>query len=110
MDLLQSITLGLIQGTTEWLPISSTGHLRVAEHFFGLTVPLLFDVLLHFGTLLVTLIYFRGAIKNVLTSLWHNDLAFGRWQINLTHNNRLHPNCDYCSQQLATNLTRTLAV
>ncbi len=74
MDLLQSITLGLIQGTTEWLPISSTGHLRVAEYFFGLTVPLLFDVLLHFGTLLVTLIYFRGAIKNVLTSLWHRNL------------------------------------
>ena len=74
MDILQSITLGLIQGTTEWLPISSTGHLRVAEYFFGLTVPLLFDVLLHFGTLLVTFIYFRGPIKNVLTSLWHRDL------------------------------------
>jgi undecaprenyl-diphosphatase len=74
MDLLQSIILGLIQGTTEWLPISSTGHLRVAEHFFGLTVPLLFDVLLHFGTLLVTFIYFRSAIKNVLVSLWHRDL------------------------------------
>lgn len=73
MDLLQSIVLGLIQGTTEWLPISSTGHLRVAEQFFGLTVPLLFDVLLHAGTLLVTLIYFRGAIKNVLLSLWHRD-------------------------------------
>jgi len=73
MDILQSITLGLIQGTTEWLPISSTGHLRIAEYFFGLTVPLLFDVLLHFGTLLVTLIYFRVAIKNVLISLWHRD-------------------------------------
>jgi len=73
MDLLQAITLGLIQGTTEWLPISSTGHLRIAEHFFGLTVPLLFDVLLHFGTLLVTFVYFRVAIKNVLVSLWHRD-------------------------------------
>jgi len=73
MNLLQSITLGLIQGTAEWLPISSTGHLRVAEQFFGLTVPLLFDVLLHFGTLLVTLIYFRGTIKNLLVSLWHHD-------------------------------------
>ena len=73
MDLLQSIILGLIQGTTEWLPISSTGHLRIAEHFFGLTVPLLFDVLLHVGTLLVTLIYFRKDIKNVLLALWHRD-------------------------------------
>jgi len=73
MDLLQSITLGLIQGTTEWLPISSTGHLRIAEYFFGLTVPLLFDVILHFGTLLVTLIFFRHEIKNVLTALYHRD-------------------------------------
>lgn len=71
MDLLQSIILGFIQGTTEWLPISSTGHLRIAEYFFGLSVPLLFDVVLHVGTLLVTLIYFRGAVKNVLLALWH---------------------------------------
>ncbi|TRO42906.1 hypothetical protein E2P42_02695, partial [Candidatus Bathyarchaeota archaeon] len=35
MDILQTIILGFIQGTTEWLPISSTGHLRIAEHFFG---------------------------------------------------------------------------
>jgi undecaprenyl-diphosphatase len=74
MDLLQSITLGLIQGTTEWLPISSTGHLRLAEYFFGLTVPLLFDVMLHFGTLLVTLVFFRKDIINILKSLWHRDL------------------------------------
>ncbi|MDR1992038.1 MAG: undecaprenyl-diphosphate phosphatase [Nitrososphaerota archaeon] len=73
MNLLQAMTLGLIQGTTEWLPISSTGHLRLAENFFGLRLPLLFDVLLHAGTLLVTLIYFRGAIKAVLVSFWHRD-------------------------------------
>jgi undecaprenyl-diphosphatase len=73
MDPLQAISLGFIQGTTEWLPISSTGHLRLAEHFFGLSVPLLFDVVLHVGTLLVTLIYFREAIKNVLLALWHRD-------------------------------------
>ncbi len=73
MDLLQAITLGFIQGTTEWLPISSTGHLRVAEQFFGLSVPLVFDVLLHAGTLLVILIYFRTSVKGVLLSLWHRD-------------------------------------
>ena len=73
MDLLQAITLGFIQGTTEWLPVSSTGHLRVAEQFFGLSVPLVFDVLLHAGTLLVILIYFRKSIKGVIVSLWHRD-------------------------------------
>lgn len=36
-------------------------------------MPLVFDVLLHFGTLLVTLVYFRSAIKNVLVALWHRD-------------------------------------
>lgn len=75
MDLLQSLTLGFIQGTTEWLPISSTGHLRIAEHFFGLSVPLLFDVLLHFGTLLVTLIFFRREVINLLRALWHHDFG-----------------------------------
>ncbi|MCW4030275.1 MAG: undecaprenyl-diphosphate phosphatase [Candidatus Bathyarchaeota archaeon] len=74
MDLLQSIILGFIQGTTEWLPISSTGHLRLAEIFFGLSVPLLFDVTLHVGTLFVILFYFRRDLKNVLTALWHRDL------------------------------------
>lgn len=73
MDLLQSLTLGFIQGTTEWLPISSTGHLRIAEHFFGLTVPTLYDVLLHFGTLLVTLIFFRKDIINILKALTHRS-------------------------------------
>jgi undecaprenyl-diphosphatase len=74
MDLLQSIILGLIQGFTEWFPISSTGHLRLAEHFFGLSVPLLFDVTLHVGTLLVTLIYFRSNIKNILSAIWRRNL------------------------------------
>ena len=69
MDPIQAIVLGFIQGVTEWLPISSTGHLRIAEHFFGLTVPLLFDVTLHLGTLIVTLLFFRKDIKNILVAL-----------------------------------------
>lgn len=73
MDLFQTIILGFIQGVTEWLPISSTGHLRIAEHYFGLTVPLLFDVTLHLGTLIVTLVFFRRDIKNILTALFKRD-------------------------------------
>ncbi len=75
MDLLQSTILGFIQGVTEWLPISSTGHLRLAEHFFGLSVPLLFDVTLHVGTLFVIMLYFRKDIKNVLSALFHRDFS-----------------------------------
>jgi undecaprenyl-diphosphatase len=73
MDLLQSAVLGFIQGVTEWLPISSTGHLRIAEHYFGLTVPLLFDVVLHFGTLIVILIFFRKDVLNILKALTKGD-------------------------------------
>ena len=80
MDLLQTIILGFIQGVTEWLPISSTGHLRIAEHFFGLSVPLLFDVMLHVGTLIVTLIFFHKEIINILSALAKRDFKteYGR--------------------------------
>jgi len=73
MDPIQATILGFIQGVTEWLPVSSTGHLRIAEHFFGLTVPLLFDVILHFGTLIVILLFFRKDVKNILGALMKRD-------------------------------------
>ena len=73
MDLIQTIILGLIQGVTEWLPISSTGHLRLTEYFWNLKVPILFDGLLHVGTLIVTLFFFRKEIKNILVALAKRD-------------------------------------
>jgi undecaprenyl-diphosphatase len=73
MDPIQAILLGFIQGVTEWLPISSTGHLRIAEQFLGLTLPLLFDVTLHVGTLIIILLFFRKDIKLVLVALVKGD-------------------------------------
>jgi undecaprenyl-diphosphatase len=83
MDPLQTIILGIIQGLTEWLPISSTGHLRIAEHLMSLKMPFLFDVTLHIGTLIVTLLFFRKDIKNILTALWKRDFK--------TENGKLTP-------------------
>lgn len=73
--LLQTIILGLIQGFAEWLPISSTAHLRIAEHFLGLTVTPFFGVALHVGTLIVVIFYFRTDIRKILSALVHWDFG-----------------------------------
>jgi undecaprenyl-diphosphatase len=68
MNLLHAILLGLIQGLTEFLPVSSTAHLTLAEHlmFKGRPMPLAFDVLLHGGTLVALVIYFRRELLQVV--------------------------------------------
>ena len=68
---IQTIILGLIQGLAEWLPISSTAHLRIVEHFLGLAVTPLFNIILHIGTLVVVVFYFRSEVKNILSALVH---------------------------------------
>ncbi len=80
-QLLTTIILGLIQGFAEWLPISSTAHLKITEHFLGFQATPLFNVFLHIGTLGVVIFYFRNDIKIVLTALFHRDFQseYGRF-------------------------------
>jgi len=80
-QLLITIILGLIQGISEWLPISSTAHLKIAEHFLGFSATPLFNVFLHIGTLGVVIFYFRRDIKIILTDLAHRDFhsEYGRF-------------------------------
>ena len=80
-QILTTITLGLIQGFTEWLPVSSTAHLRITEHFLGFQATPLFNVFLHLGTLGVVMFYFRRDIKVVLIALSHRDFhsEYGRF-------------------------------
>tara|TARA_Y100000310_G_scaffold345434_1_gene464985 strand:- start:4645 stop:5388 length:744 start_codon:yes stop_codon:yes gene_type:complete len=66
MNILESILLGVVQGITEWLPISSSGHLVIFQQFLNLEVPLFFDILLHFATLIVILIVFHKDIIKIL--------------------------------------------
>jgi undecaprenyl-diphosphatase len=76
-----TIILGLIQGLAEWLPISSTAHLRIDEHFLGFSATPLFNVFLHIGTLGVVIFYFRHDIKVILSALVHRDFhsEYGRF-------------------------------
>ena len=73
MSLLSSILLGLIQGLAEFLPISSSGHLAIAEHFLGQAgvpaTPDFFDVLLHLGTLVAVFAAYWQDIRDMIVEL-----------------------------------------
>ena len=74
MTLLSSILLGLIQGIAEFLPISSSGHLAIAEHLLNMSgaseVPEFFDVLLHLGTLLAVFAAYWGDIYDMVVEFF----------------------------------------
>jgi len=71
LDLITAIILGAIQGATEFLPVSSSGHLVLAEKILGGTASagLIFEVIVHFATMVSVLIYFRNKIGKLLISL-----------------------------------------
>lgn len=73
MSVLEGILLGVLQGIAEFLPISSSGHLAIAQELFNLEdVPLLFDVFLHLATLGAVVLFFRKRIWSLLQ-------VMGRW-------------------------------
>jgi len=70
MELYQGIILGIIQGLTEFLPVSSSGHLVLGQIFFGITQSqLVFDISVHMGTLLAVLVVYASDIKAMLVSV-----------------------------------------
>lgn len=74
MELIQAILLGLIQGLTEFLPVSSSGHLILAPHLLGLEDQgLAMDAILHLATVLAIIIYFRRDLSKLLISLLSNN-------------------------------------
>ena len=78
MNLFHAFLLGILQGLTEFLPVSSTAHLTLAENLlFRKSMPLAFDVLLHVGTLLALLVYFRRDLARIALGLAGQD-AGGR--------------------------------
>ena len=82
MDILQAIIIGIVQGLTEFLPVSSSAHLVFAQKLVGVESSLTFDVLLHLGTLIAVLWFFRWDIIKMLKSWWLSigDLLQGRFK------------------------------
>lgn len=68
MNIFEAILQGIIQGLTEFLPVSSSGHLSLFQHFTGLSgeASLMFSVFLHFGTLLSVVVAFRRTIVELI--------------------------------------------
>jgi undecaprenyl-diphosphatase len=74
VTLIEAFILAVVQGLTEWLPVSSSGHLVIFQHFLGLNPPLIFDLMLHVGTLAVVLVVFRQDIIDILKALARRDI------------------------------------
>ena len=83
MEYLEFILYGLIQGLTEFIPVSSTAHLKIVSHFFGIDDPgFSISAIIQFGSVLALIFYFRNDIfrlrsqpsKNIFDYLFHKRL------------------------------------
>ena len=71
MTLFDAIVLGIIQGLTEFLPVSSSGHLVLGQSLLGVDDPgVTFEIFVHLGSLLAVLIYFRSKLLSLILSLF----------------------------------------
>ena len=73
INVLQAIFLGIVQGITEWLPISSSGHLVIVQTLFNLESPMLFDLVIHIATLVVIFGVFRKDILDIIRAFLKRD-------------------------------------
>ncbi len=74
MDILQGIIIGIVQGLTEFLPVSSSAHLVFIQNILGVQSSLAFDTFLHLGSLLAVLWFFRADIIKMILS-WISSLS-----------------------------------
>jgi len=78
MSFLSAILLGILQGLTEFIPVSSSGHLVLSQYFFGIgdSANILFELFMHLGTLLAVLVFFRNTLWDLIKSVfsWKNTM------------------------------------
>jgi undecaprenyl-diphosphatase len=73
IDVFQAIILGIVQGLTEWLPISSSGHLALVQLAMDLEVPVFYDAILHVGTLAGVFAIYQKDIVGIMKSIFTPD-------------------------------------
>jgi len=73
-DLVSALILAVVQGITEWVPVSSSGHLILFENLLNYSGGLAFNVALHFGTLMAVFVYFGKDITDII-----RDVFTGKW-------------------------------
>ncbi len=77
MDPFQAAAMGVLQGVTEFLPVSSSGHLVLIPHFLGWPIPpVTFDAMVHWGTLVAVVAYFRSELL-ALAKAWLRSVTAG---------------------------------
>lgn len=83
VGLIEAIFLGFVQGLTEWLPVSSFGHLIIVQQLLGLHLPLLFDIALHGGTILSVFAFFWKEIWKILSAVSKFDFGTSEGRMGL---------------------------
>jgi undecaprenyl-diphosphatase len=82
MGIIEAIILGAVQGITEFLPVSSSGHLVLLQKIFGISEPvLLFDTMVHVGTLLAVFVVLWKDIWGILRRIIQPVTAFLSWRL-----------------------------
>ncbi|MBD3234028.1 MAG: undecaprenyl-diphosphatase, partial [candidate division Zixibacteria bacterium] len=77
MNIFQALILGIVQGLTEFLPVSSSGHLVIFEHLLNTTLEdINFDVFAHAGTLLAVLVFYRVDLIRIMGNFLQNPFSF----------------------------------
>ena len=83
MSVIEAIIQGIIQGATEFLPVSSSGHLSISQHMFGIELPgILFDIMLHLGTLIAVVFVYRQLVWRLIQEFFSlcGDLIHRRFK------------------------------
>ena len=76
MKIWEAIVVGIVQGLAEFLPISSSGHIVLTQFLLGMeSSGILFEVILHVGTLLSVFVFFRAKLWRMTMSLWKKELV-----------------------------------